>query len=52
MEIKVCPYCGGEINQSAKKCKHCGKWLEKQCPQCGEWVNAEAKKCRFLWVLV
>ena len=47
MEIKVCPYCGGEINQSANKCKHCGKWLEKQCPQCGEWVNAEAKKCRF-----
>lgn len=46
-EMKSCPYCGQEILVNAKKCKHCGKWLEKQCPQCGEWVNAEAKKCRY-----
>lgn len=46
-EMKSCPYCGQEILANAKKCKHCGKWLEKQCPQCGEWVNAEAKKCRY-----
>ena len=44
---KVCTYCGEEVLATAKKCKHCGKWLEKQCPQCSEWVNAEAKKCRF-----
>lgn len=43
----VCPYCGEKILVTAKKCKHCGKWLEKKCPQCGEWVNAEAKKCRY-----
>lgn len=46
-EMKSCPYCGQEILANAKKCKHCGKWLEKQCPQCGEWINAEAKKCRY-----
>lgn len=28
METKNCPYCGGEIMNIAKKCKHCGKWLE------------------------
>ena len=44
---KTCPYCGAEILADAKKCKHCGKWIEKQCPQCKEWVNGEAKKGRF-----
>ena len=24
-----CPYCGEEILLGAKKCKHCGEWLEK-----------------------
>lgn len=28
METKNCPYCGGEIMKTAKKCKHCGEWLE------------------------
>lgn len=27
-ETKKCPYCGNEILAVAKKCKHCGKWLE------------------------
>ena len=26
---KRCPYCGEEILGVAKKCKHCGEWLEK-----------------------
>lgn len=30
METKKCPYCGGEIMESAKKCKHCGEWLEER----------------------
>ena len=30
-ETKKCPYCGGEIMATAKKCKHCKQWLnEKQ----------------------
>lgn len=27
-ETKKCPYCGQEILAVAKKCKHCGKWLD------------------------
>ena len=40
-ETKSCPYCGEEILATAKKCKHCGKWLEKKCPQCGESFRSE-----------
>ena len=28
-ETKQCPFCGEEININAKKCKHCGEWLEE-----------------------
>jgi len=27
-EKKICPYCGEEIMAAAKKCKHCGEWLD------------------------
>ena len=30
MEKKRCPYCGEEILVIAKKCKHCGEWLDKE----------------------
>lgn len=29
---KRCPYCGEEILAVAKKCKHCGEWLEDNVP--------------------
>lgn len=29
-QTKNCPYCGEEILATAKKCKHCGEWLEEQ----------------------
>ena len=28
-ETKNCPYCGEEILAAAKKCKHCGEWLDE-----------------------
>ena len=32
MDRKTCPYCGEEIAATARKCKHCGEWLEKGIP--------------------
>jgi hypothetical protein len=29
-DMKKCPFCGGEISIDAKKCRHCGEWLEKK----------------------
>jgi eukaryotic-like serine/threonine-protein kinase len=29
-QTKRCPYCNEEINLYAKKCKHCGEWLEEK----------------------
>lgn len=43
---KICPYCGEEIQVTAKKCKHCGEWLviqEKDKPKAplhiGAWIE-------------
>ena len=30
IHTKLCPYCGGEIFELAKKCKYCGEWLESK----------------------
>ena len=48
-QTKKCPYCGEEILAVARKCKHCGEWLDrkeqKPCPVCGELIDEDAKVC-------
>ena len=44
-----CPYCGEEIMAAAKKCKHCGEWLDNshrnnQCMTTATQVNTNPKK--------
>ena len=54
-KTKRCPYCGEEILAIARKCKHCGEWLEtkvserekKPCPVCGESVDADIEVCPY-----
>lgn len=29
MRAVQCPFCGEEIRAGARKCKHCGEWLDR-----------------------
>ena len=46
-----CPVCGEMILKVAKKCKHCGEWIEQtpkvmiRCSVCGECVEQGQERC-------
>lgn len=42
-ETMKCPYCGEEILAVAKKCKHCGEWLDEEEIE-GEVVETEEEE--------
>lgn len=45
MEKKNCPYCGEEILAVARKCKHCGEWLEEDDDDEEEVEIEEEEEC-------
>lgn len=53
MAIILCPDCGQEISDKAKKCIHCGKVLieevppKKFCAECGKEIDIAAEECPF-----
>lgn len=52
--MKICPQCGKEVLEVAKKCKHCGHWFDnetplaagfRRCPICDEIIPDDVKVC-------
>ena len=37
-----CPYCGEEIIAGARKCRHCGEWLDQDLPKINSGVGHAA----------
>ena len=50
METKQCPFCGEEILAEAKKCKHCGTWLEKPQQEFQPPVKTQTANQSLGWI--
>ena len=42
-EFKECPYCAEDIKFAAKKCKHCGEFLEEEFNEEEKSTNDQAR---------
>ncbi|MBR2185507.1 MAG: sel1 repeat family protein [Prevotella sp.] len=51
-ETKKCPYCGGEILNIAKKCKHCGKWIEPKANESHKENRQENGGKKLLYFII
>ena len=51
METKNCSFCGEEILSAAKKCKHCGEWLEKDDENEKDNI-VPPKKSHTIWIII
>lgn len=50
-ETTRCPYCGEEILAVAKKCKHCGEWLDEENVEEENTEEDSPTGNIFLWFL-
>ncbi len=49
--VRDCPFCLQKIKAEARKCPHCGEWVEptkgyKICSHCGAKNKVEAFQCK------
>ena len=52
MKTKRCPYCGEEILEAAKKCKHCKEWLEQDLDNVSDVVETSGNHSDFKVICV
>lgn len=49
MAMIICPHCGEQVSDKAKKCVHCGEILipeeKKHCSECGTELEEGMKEC-------
>ena len=49
MAMIVCPHCGEQVSEKAKKCVHCGAILipeeKKHCTECGGELEEGMTEC-------
>lgn len=54
MATIVCPHCGEQVSENAKKCVHCGAILipeeKKYCTECGAELEEGDDRVSELWL--